>query len=525
MWEQRLKSVQIENTQENKTFKLKKSVSYYSRTINYVSSREEAKNMVDFVYQRPLSHIGIDTEFKYDRPGVPIDQNSTVNDPRSIHPLILSLALAESQEGKGWNLYCFVIDLRKKALLPEVEALLYLPVCFVGHNLKAELFCFWQLKLSEPYSIWDTFIHEKALYMGCNHFKYKLKANTDEVGEIKAKEDITEHDRFSNSLVATCQRYGVPYAFAKEKKRLQQSFLIHGDNNPFSEEQFNYAAEDALAAARLYPYQINKAGCAGILHHLVDVEMPWTRTNARIEWNGIKVEKNKIKKALEDIANYTPRLEQRLKDFGLNNVRSHKQLKDFFQREGILQAFRRKGKYSFEKENLKLLKHLHPAIPLIRSIRRAHDIRANKIMLLELIGADGRMHPEHNQLGARTGRQSSRWPNILGLDSLLRPLIVPENGKAIGEVDLSQIEIGVAAAVYHDKQLIEMFNTGDVYSAMAQSFFRDELPDEDRGLPGQKFKYEHSGLRNKMKTCTLNSIQLMQMPPPYKISLCPCFLR
>jgi DNA polymerase-1 len=506
VWKDRLKRVQVEKKPDYKTFRLKKAASYYSRSINYVASREEAQNMVDFTQQRPLSHIGIDSEFKYDRPGVPIDKNNTVNDPRSIHPLLLSLALAEPQNNEGGNLYCFVVDLRKRELIEYITPLLYLPVCFVGHNLKVELFCLWQLKLTEPNIIWDTFIHEKALYLGQNHVKYKMKKDADEVEEIRTKEESAEEDLFRNSLVATCQRYGVPFAFEKEKKRLQQSFLTHGDNDPFSEEQIRYAAEDALAAARMYPQQINTAGCGGILEHLVTVEMPWIRTNARIEWNGIRVATDSISNALEDIETYIPLLEQRLEHLGLNNVRSHKQLKEFFQREGILRAFYRNGKYSFKKEYLKLLKHLHPVIPLIRSLRRAYDIKANKIMLPELIGRDGRMHPVHTQLGTDTGRQSSKWPNILALDSLLRPLIVSEPGNAIGEVDLSQIEIGVAAAVFHDNKLIEMFNTGDVYSAMAQSFFRDGLTDESRDLPGNEFKYKHSELRNKMKTCTLGII-------------------
>jgi hypothetical protein len=47
-----------------------------------------------------------------------------------------------------------------------------------------------------------------------------------------------------------------------------------------------------------------------------------------------------------------------------------------------------------------------------------------------------------------------------------------------------------------------MFNTGGVYSATAQDFYRDRLTEPDRTLPGHKFKKTHQKLRNKMKTCT-----------------------
>jgi DNA polymerase-1 len=73
-------------------------------------------------------------------------------------------------------------------------------------------------------------------------------------------------------------------------------------------------------------------------------------------------------------------------------------------------------------------------------------------------------------------------------------------------VDLSQIEVGIAAAVYHDDRLIEMFNTGDVYSAMAQYFYQDQLSEDNRRLVGNEFKRKHRGLRDRMKTCTLGII-------------------
>lgn len=97
-------------------------------------------------------------------------------------------------------------------------------------------------------------------------------------------------------------------------------------------------------------------------------------------------------------------------------------------------------------------------------------------------------------------------PNVLGLGRLLRSLVVPQPGYGIGEVDLSQIEVGIAAAVYDDDNLIEMFNTGDVYSAMAKKCFVDQLQLEDLQLPDSDFKTKHPILRDLMKSCTLGMI-------------------
>src|SRR5262249_14362092 len=101
---------------------------------------------------------------------------------------------------------------------------------------------------------------------------------------------------------------------------------------------------------------------------------------------------------------------------------------------------------------------------------------------------------------------TSRWPNVLGLDRVFRPLIVPGPGRGIGEADWCQIEVGIAAAVYHDEALGTMFNTGDVYAAMAQTFYRDRLGGADRALDSRAFKRQHKALRDRMKACTLGII-------------------
>ena len=188
------------------------------------------------------------------------------------------------------------------------------------------------------------------------------------------------------------------------------------------------------------------------------------------------------------------------------NVRSHPQLSRFFERLGLLDLFKRDGKVSFDKDLLKDFSDRHPAIPLIRAARCVHDLRKDQILTGELIGSDGRIHPDHRQLGTHTGRQTCRWPNLLGLGRVFRSLVVPDPGRGMGELDWSQIEIGIAAAVYGDAELARMFNTGDVYSAMAQDFYRDQLTDADRALPGHKFKKAYPALRGRMKTCTLGLI-------------------
>ncbi len=509
IWEKRIQKIEPEPASLRIDYGLKKSPRYYAGATRFVDTVDAAQAMLEFALQRPLSHIGFDTEFRYDQPGVVIDKRNTAHDPRSIRPLLLSLALAEpaaEDDGEG-TLYNFVVDLRMPELLPVLKALFLLPLPFCGHFAKVELFCLWQLGLPEPYILWDTFIFEKTLSLGRHHHKYGLSKKADELGQILAKEEAEEKKVFGFSLVATCQRYGVAHRMETEKARLQQSFLVHSDEAHFSKEQIEYAAEDAIAACLLYPLQVQKAVQKGLLHHCKTVEMPWVITNARIEWNGVRVDALKRDDAISKIGAHLEQLEKHLAvQHGIQNINSHKQLTAFFQKCRLLHRFQQSGKVSFDKKLLKKNVGLHPAIALLRAARRASDLLADKLLSPDFVGVDGRVRAEHRQLGTDTGRQTSRWPNFLGLDRVLRPLVIPEAGYGIAEVDWSQVEVGVAAAIYGDDELVRMFNSGDVYSAMAQHFFAEELPAEDLSISGKNFKEKHKPLRNQMKICTLGII-------------------
>ena len=73
---------------------LPKAPDYYAGRTTTVATAGDAEVLAQLAAQRPLSHIGFDSEFKYDAAGVIINQDHTAHDPRSVHPLLLSLALA-----------------------------------------------------------------------------------------------------------------------------------------------------------------------------------------------------------------------------------------------------------------------------------------------------------------------------------------------------------------------------------------------------------------------------------------------
>ena len=483
---------------------------YSAERLTYVTTAAQMENFLALAHQRPLAHIGFDSEFRYDTPGVSLDKGKKWHDPRAIHPLLFSFALVETETDRQGRIYPFVVDVRDQNLVVVLAPLFQVPVCFACHFAKVELFCLWQRGLPEPRQLWDTWVHERARSMGPNHARYRMPREADEAEEAEAKTQAQAVDDARNTLTATCRRYGLAYGMEDAKEQLQRSFLTHPPDQDFTAAQIDYAAEDAVAAAGLYPRQVQAATQSGILHHLVQIEMPWTTANARMEWHGVRPNPDKREQLRTVATAHAETLAQQLAaEHGIANARSHVALKAFADRAGLLERFRRpdggKG-YSFDKDQLKSFQEHHPAISLIRQARFAADLPNHQVLAPELVGVDGRLHPVHRQLGTDTGRQTSQFPNVLGLNRILRPLIIPDPGYGIGEVDWSQMEVGVTAAMYDDERMIEMFNTGDVYSALAQFFYAEELSPEDGQLPGADFKQRHPDKRDHMKSCTLGLI-------------------
>jgi DNA polymerase-1 len=487
-----------------------RSPEYYTGQVTFVETAVVAWAMADLAHQQPLSHVGLDTEFRFTRAGVAVKGGKVVNDVRSIQPLLLSLALAipEARDRTGGRVALFVVNVGRPETYPALRSILRLPVPVVGHALKSDVLCLFQLGLPEPELLWDTWVCSRSMYLGRHHRKYTGRVGADEADEAVARRRAADDEEVRHSLLAVCQRHGISHQFGDDKARLQRSFLDHPAAAPYSEEQIYYAAQDALAVARLYHTQVTASAQAGLLHHLLNVEMRWVVTNARMLWRGVHVDAARCQAVQRSCSKHLEALRPQLAEHGIDNVRSHPQLKRFFQHTGLLDLFRRDGKLSFDKEALDDFHDRHPAISPIRAAKKVLQLQGDKLLTGDFVGADGRVHADHVQLGTDTGRQTCRWPNVLGLGKVFRPLITAEAGWGIGEVDLCQIEVGLAAAVYHDERLIEMFNDGDVYSAMAQHFYRDQLTSAARSMSSLEFKRleEHGWMRTQMKRCTLGII-------------------
>lgn len=453
----------------------------------YARTLAEAAAVVDALRGEALSAIALDTEYAYVRPAVPTRDGGEWRDIRAIRPVCLSLAASNGAVA--------VVDLRTPGVAAVVDELLRLPVRFVFHHAKSELFCLWALGLDpELRNFHDTHLAAACLLLGAFH--------PSGGGEPR---DLERRRRHALSLVGLCAHYGLGYPHSEAKDELRREFAGLADDAPLTTRLVEYAAADAVWTLKLYGAQQADVCSAGLQRHLESVEFPFAVVNARMEWNGVQIDRERLQRVREGLRGVVDRLASRLRELGVDPPGDEVAFRRALAAAAVDGLFVRDGAFSTSDGRLKDLEHVHPAVRLFRLHRRYVRLRVEAWSL----GVDGRLHPCHVQLGAATGRNACREPNLPGVGRALRPLVVAPPGRALVELDYAQIEVGVAAAEFEDAELIASFNRGDVYVEAAKRFYAAELTDEERSLDAEEFKRRRPELREAMKVFVLAVINNM----------------
>jgi DNA polymerase-1 len=468
----------------------------------------EAQGFVEHLYRLPVGAIAIDTEYRFRTPCVPLRGGGTWQDPSALDPLILSGAAWVPDEGRAIG---FMFDLRLPGMAAVVEHLLRLRTLFVAHNIKAEFQTFWSLDLDPILpQTHDTYVAARCLLLGTGHPSIELKRRTQEEEDWNGLETANTQISSLLSLAGQCEAYGIPHPYAGSKVHLQASFLEHPENAPFSKTQIDYAMADAELTLQLYLAQQPDILKAGLHAHLHQVEFPYAEANARMEFDGVPLDQQKLVDLAEGLHCAVDREVRLLRSFGIDNPASTKQVIDFLVNRGWRDRITVKGKLTSEDKVLEQIAALDPAVPHIRAFRRYRALLGGQFLTGELIGLDGRFHPNHRHLGAETGRNTCSAPNVVGLARHFRPVVTAPPGRAVVEADYAQIEVGIAAAEAGDVELIEAFNSGDVYAAVARAFYWSDLSLEEQRMELSEFKRRRRDLRDRIKVFVLATLYNMQ---------------
>ncbi|MBP9853910.1 MAG: DNA polymerase I [Candidatus Omnitrophica bacterium] len=163
------------------------------------------------------------------------------------------------------------------------------------------------------------------------------------------------------------------------------------------------------------------------------------------------------------------------------NINSPKQLGVIlFEKLSLPTIKKTKTGNSTDEEVLTKLSELHEFPGLILEYRQLSKLKSTYIDALPKLVCPhtGKIHAEFNQVGAETGRLSSRNPNLQNipirseLGKQVRKAIIPSEGRILLAADYSQIELRILAHLSGDESLAEAFNNDhDIHNYTASLIF------------------------------------------------------
>jgi DNA polymerase-1 len=191
-------------------------------------------------------------------------------------------------------------------------------------------------------------------------------------------------------------------------------------------------------------------------------------TVADMEWNGIPIDMERLNPLRADwecikeqlIAEINP-------EYGVYEGTEWRDEKFewYLRRNGMSWPRTEGGRLETKKETFRDMETIYPQIAKLRELKNTlSEIKMNQLA----VGSDGRNRTLLSPFASKTGRnQPSNSKFIFGPARWLRFLIKPGPGMAVATSDWEAQELGIAAALSGDRNLIEAYNTGDPYMAFA----------------------------------------------------------
>ncbi|WBY16782.1 DNA polymerase I [Erythrobacteraceae bacterium WH01K] len=252
-----------------------------------------------------------------------------------------------------------------------------------------------------------------------------------------------------------------------------------------------YAAEDAEVTWRLHRHLKPRLPIEGGTKIYERVDRPLIPVVARMEREGIKVDRSRLARLSEEFASQTASLEKDIHEIAGEefSVGSPKQLGDIlFDKMGYKGGKKGKsGQYSTDQSVLEKLDAQGADIAKkVLEWRQLTKLRSTYTEALQAaINPDtGRVHTSYSLVGAQTGRLSSTDPNLQNIPirtpigRQIREAFVPEDGNVLLAADYSQIELRLAAHMADVDALKDAFEKGeDIHNRTAQEMYGDVTRD------------------------------------------------
>ncbi|GGI10243.1 DNA polymerase I [Gottfriedia solisilvae] len=217
---------------------------------------------------------------------------------------------------------------------------------------------------------------------------------------------------------------------------------------------------------------------------LTELELPLTFILGDMEFEGVTVQEETLKKMGTELASKLKELEEKIYELAGEkfNINSPKQLGVIlFEKLQLPSGKKTKTGYSTSADVLEKLESEHEIIRMILHFRQVGKLNSTYVEgLLKVINAaDSKVHTRFNQVLAQTGRLSSIDPNLQNIPIRLeegrkirKAFVASKKDWVIFAADYSQIELRVLAHIAQDENLMEAFkNDFDVHTKTAMDVF------------------------------------------------------
>lgn len=213
-----------------------------------------------------------------------------------------------------------------------------------------------------------------------------------------------------------------------------------------------------------------------------NIELPLSTVLAKMELNGISIDKQILEDMKEDIKIKMELISKDIYNLAGHefNISSPKQLGEvLFDELKLPHAKKNKTGYVTDANVLGKLTE-YPIVKSILEYRLLSKLYTTYLEgIINTISPDGKIHTIYTQAITRTGRLSSIEPNLQNIPvrnefgKLIRKAFIPEPNSLIMSSDYSQIELRIFAHLSNVPELLDAFNNHlDIHTKTAMDIFK-----------------------------------------------------
>ena len=279
----------------------------------------------------------------------------------------------------------------------------------------------------------------------------------------------------------------------------------------FAADEKQSVCREAVAVGAVAPVVEQQLRAQGIWELATTLEFPLIQVLARMEHEGILVDRDYLEKLNADFGQRVTALESAIQQHAGEefNVNSNLQLQRIlFEKLALPKTRKIKTGYSTDAAELEKLAGSHAIVASLLEYREVSKLKNGFTeMLLALIDPKShRIHTTYEQTTAATGRLSSTAPNLQNipirgeLGRQIRRAFIAPPAHVLLSADYSQIELRVLAHLSEDEMFCQAFAQGhDFHAIIAAKVYGVGLSDVTSAMRNQVKQFSY-GIAYGMST-------------------------